>query len=370
MMGVLALGGAANAREPLPIDYWAVRPTMQAASLSPTGEFVAYLVTESRDGNPVMEIRRTADLSQTYRRISGGRMELQGLQWMGDNVLITLARRKIRNRIDGFNDGVYGTLLQTYNIETEEFGEFDPGTGLANILPGDPEHVIFAVRAPRSNLGQDDRFAQFRPARYYRINLETGDKDLVIRGNQRIATAQFDDNGNPRFAAGYDPSTHEYVFYGRKPGETEWRDIYRLDSSSQESFNLQGFDPDDAAIFYIVAENGEDLASLWAFDIERGEFLEKIYSRPDVDVVGIRSSTAAWTSRASDIAGFTYTGERLMVEWIDPSEEALDADLRAAIPNAWNIGIQRARDDSVLLINNTGPRDPGSYYLLINGQLT
>lgn len=366
---LMATTPVAVAQEPIPIDYFAVRAQMQSPVLSPDGKHIAYLLTQGKEGLPVLEIRKTDDLGNVYRRLGGGRMELLGVSWLDEETLIVNTWAKVRRRIEGFNQGVYEQLAQSYNIESEEFSEFSPGTGVVNLLPGDPDHVI--VRVPRVNapaLGEEDRFAAFRPANFYKTNLRTGRQELLYKGNFRQASAVFDQDGNPRFSSGYDAATKDFVYYGRKPGESSWREIYRLDSFSNEDFNLVHLPEDDPSKIWVSAQNGENFRSVWEFDIDSGEFTRKLFSRPDVDVIGVRFNSADWTEEANDPAGFTYFGHRVQVEWTDPSEQALDEQLRQVIPNAWNLGIQRSRDDRVMLVTNSGPRDPGSYYLFIDGQ--
>jgi dipeptidyl aminopeptidase/acylaminoacyl peptidase len=61
----------------------------------------------------------------------------------------------------------------------------------------------------------------------------------------------------------------------------------------------------------------------------------------------------------------------LSYEWFDSEEKAIYDQLGSIIPYADRITISsRSRDGKSLIINNRGPRDPGTFYLLKDGTLS
>jgi len=359
---------AAQSEDPIPLEFFAVRENMTNVQISPDGRHIALMRIPARTANPLIEIYQTDDLSAPPRRLNADPMEFQGLSWVTDDLIIVSARQQIRNRIDGFNRGVYAGKTVIYSLEEGEFEEL-VNFAIEGVLPSEPDEIIISVSRGPSSFSEDDPFAAFRPRAYYRFNVETGQRSLILNGNQRIAQATFDDQGNPRAAQGYDAGSREFVFYSRGIGDTQWSETYRIDGFDRSTFQPVAFDPEDEDLAYVLAHNGHDKLGFWEFDLAAGEFGELIYRREDSDISGIRFHSNFW-GEGQALAGVNYYADRIRTAWIDPNEEALYAGLRQAIPNAHQLNItSRSRDGDRMIVFNQGPRDPGSYYLFADGQL-
>jgi dipeptidyl aminopeptidase/acylaminoacyl peptidase len=67
----------------------------------------------------------------------------------------------------------------------------------------------------------------------------------------------------------------------------------------------------------------------------------------------------------------SYFKDKLRVEYFDDTEKATYKQFEDLIPYSHLISINsRSRDGNTLTVFNSGPRDPGSYYLLKNGKIT
>ena len=169
------------------------------------------------------------------------------------------------------------------------------------------------------------------------------------------------------------------MYYYRGKEDSSWKEIYRLPSYGyDEELQFVGISKQDENIVYAIAFNGEDRSALWAFDTNKGAFIEKVYQRPDVDILAVVDSHNVWEKSDSDddktgpdIVGVVYGTDRYHIDWFDAEEKALHEGLEAAIPNGYEINITSAsRDDSVMVVSNQGPHDPGSFYLFKDGQLS
>jgi dipeptidyl aminopeptidase/acylaminoacyl peptidase len=353
------------------IEVWSLRQSISQVEVSPDGKYLALMKIESKTGNPVVEIREVADIAKKPIRFDANPMEFTSLQWVDDDYIVLNARQKVRKRIDGVNQGVYEFRLVGYDVQRKKFVTdiFDENTNIESVLPNEDGVILISKSRVNASVTEDDPFAAFRPREYYKLSLRGGAKQFVMKGNDRIAQAGFDDDANPRFAQGYDAGSREFVFYTRGIDENEWREVARQDSYDQATFSFVGVKADDPNIGYLIANNGEDKAGLWEVDLRTGEIGALLHRPQQADVIAPRFHSNVW-GEGSRLVGAIYFGPRLMTEWFDPEEQALFSELRGAIPNAHNLTIaSRARDDSVMTILNTGPRDPGSYYLLTDGGL-
>jgi len=358
--------------DPPPIEAFAIREVMQGVEINPAGDKIAWMSNPSREGDPIIQIYDTTDLGGQPINVGADHMEIMGFSWVTDDRLIVAFRQKVRKRIEGFNRGVYENRLAMFDVNKKKFSDLGENFSIASLLPREPDTIIISQPNDRFGLNvEDDPFAAFRPRTYYRLNLKTGEKSLILKGNNRVATAVFDDDGNPRFSQGYDPSTREFIFYARNVGESDWREVKRLDSYSLESsnFDLAAFDPEDPDSAFVLANNGNDKVGLWRFNIRTGNFGELLYRRDDVDVAGVRMASNFWQIGSKPV-GVRYYGAKMETDWFDGQEKALYESLEAAIPNAHALSISsRSRDGNTMVVYNSGPKDPGSYYMLRNGQL-
>ena len=66
--------------EPYPLEAWAKRADMQNVSISPDGNRLALLKIATDEGNPILEIYDTNDLSARPFKMNADPMEMVGLE--------------------------------------------------------------------------------------------------------------------------------------------------------------------------------------------------------------------------------------------------------------------------------------------------
>ena len=375
-MAVLALGMCSllttGLAKTLPIENWAIREVIQNVEVSPNGKKIALLRNDSRDGNPIVEIYHTSDLTKEPQRFNAKKMEFTSVGWLNDETLFMSTRVQYYKRIKDFNQGTYLFGGALYNIDTRDFTDLeDDQIRIANLLPSEHGKILVSFPNSLTSFGDDDPFANFRPRKYYKLDIKTGSKSLVLKGNDKVATAIFDNEGKPRFAFGYDRGKEEFLYYYRKPGEGKWREIMRRSGFDHGGiFNFAGLNPDNPGIVYVISNHENDLAGLYEFNIDSKSF-GKMMFRPNTnsDVIGARNHSNFWGGNQS-IVGATYYADKVETHWLDEEEENLYAQLEASIPNAHRVRIRsRSRDGGTMSVYNSGPKDPGSYYLVKNGTI-
>jgi len=361
-------GGVATAQvDPYPLEYWALRDVINNVEVSPDGKHLALLKIPSRDGNPVIEVYETADLSKEPFRVNADPMEITTIDWVSDTNIAFLARQKVRDKIEGFNQGVYETRIAQLDIETEDIELFDEeNPAISGLLPNEPNKIIISFN-PGGDEGSKLTEA-FRPRAYYEFDLKRGTKKLLIRGKIDLAQIEFDGNGHPYTARGFDLAKGEFIWYYRPPGGKGWTEIKRMHEDSFESFFVEGYDEAKPGNLLVTANNGHDKQGLWSYNTETREFEELIYRRSDVDVSGVRFHSNEWT-QPDTIVGVAYIKDRIHYEYFDGMEGATYDQLRQIIPYShWLTISSRSRDGNTFTVYNTGPRDPGTYYLYKDGQ--
>ena len=366
-VGMTALPTAAlAANTPVPMEYWAAPDFMSSVSVSPNGQYVAFIKATSQKGEKIIEIFDSSDLSKKPHRVGGKKMRLQGFQWISDEEMIVSFDQQVSKRIKGFNQGAFKSKIALFSMDSKDFKELSDDNfvlELTNSLVHDPEHVL--VRYSFFDSTQSRRAPSF-----YKYNLKKGTKKLVLKGNDKIGNIRFDEWGNPRFGSKFDQGTQEFVsFYREKDGD-EWKEYYRLHEDSFETFNYGGQVEGDDDRIYVIATNGHDKAGLWKYNLKTKAFENLVYRRNDVDLVSTMRASNRWTN-PSKVTGVRYNKETANRKYFDAEEEARVKQFEAALPNAGVVSISSmSRDGKTMVVRNTSPKDPGTFYLYRDGKVS
>lgn len=355
------------AAEPYPLEYFALREVVSNVEVSPDGKNVAMLKILSRGGNPVLYVHDTKDLEADPFVVDSDIMEIRSYGWVSDTNIVVIFRQKVRDKIGGQNEGVYDSKIALLSIKSKSFDEFDVGyPNVENILPNDPNKIIISTIP-----GTEEKLRiseAFRPRAYYKLNLKSGAKQLLIQGKLDLGQIEFDIDGDPWLARGFDLGSQEYVWYYREKGGKGWDEIFRLHEDSFESFVLHGKDQDVPGNVLVSYQNGNDKIGLWSYNTRTKNFDELLYRREDVDVAGVRFHSNNWVF-PDRITAVAYSKDKRHFEYFDQTEGATYAQLEDLIPNAHYVRItSRSRDGSTFTVANSGPRDPGTYYLYKDGE--
>ncbi len=352
--------------EPYPLEYFALREVVSNVEVSPDGKHVAMLKILSREGDPVLHVHDTANLDKDPLVVNADPMEIRSYGWVSDTDIVMVLRQKVRDKIDGQNEGVYRFKIALLDTTKKKFEDFDVGNPqIENVLPRERNRIIISTIP-----GTEDKLRvaeAFRPRAYYKLNLKTGAKELLIQGKLDLGQIEFDVDGDPWLARGFDLGKQEYVWYHREKGGKGWDEIFRLHEDKFEDFTVYGKDEAVPGNVLVGYQNGDDIAGLWSFNTRTKNFDELIYRRSDVDISGVRMHSNNWTY-PDRIAAVSYSKDKPRFEYFDEVEGATYAQLEKLIPYAYYIRItSRSRDGNTMTIMNLGPRDPGTYYLYKDG---
>lgn len=361
----------------IPVEAWALRDVINAVEISPDGKHVLVHKLESKEGKYLIEIYKTGEMSKPLRRLAADPMEIISATWVNDNYIFGQAWQQNRSRVNGQEEGTYDYKGYAYNLAENKFTALDDDFSLENKLPNDPDEILISTKNSVTDTTGVDPFQAFRPYSYYRYNLKRGTKSLVLKGNEKFPTAVFDDEGNPRFTSSVLPGSKELVYYYRAPGDSSWKEFgqrYDLDDHKNlyrvlgGFMGLKGFDPDNPNIGYVIDNRGEDMASLWEFDFSTGQFGQKLAGTDKADIMWVQTSSIPGEDR---LVAARYPWAKRERVWFDEQEKALFQALEAQIPNAHSVSItSRSTDGKSMIVSNSGPRDPGSFWLVRDGKMT
>lgn len=359
----------AAANEPYPIEYWALRDVVSNVQVSPNGERTAMLKILSKDGDPILHVYDSDNLDDPDPLlINADPMEIRSFDWVNDEEMVLSLRQRIRKKIDGQDDGVFASRITRLNVDKLKFDDFgvvrpaieslvrnDPNTIIVSTIPGLDEGVGFGET--------------FRPRAYYKLNLKKGTEQLLIRGKLDKGVFDFDADGDPYLAFGFDLHSKSFAWYYRPKGGKGWDEIYRRHEDSFEEFEVLGKDDAVPGNLLVRAHSGNNFIGLWSFNTKTKTFDELIYRRKDVDVYGVRMHSNRW-AQPDSVAAVSYFKDMFHYEYFDEIEGATYSQLKGLIPHAHYISIpSRSKSGDTLIVYNEGPRDPGTFYMYRKGSM-
>jgi dipeptidyl aminopeptidase/acylaminoacyl peptidase len=369
VLAVLAVFGmpaqAAEKIEPYALEEWAKRDDISNVSLSPDGEKLALLKIATKDGNPNLEVYDANDLGARPFIMNAKPMEMTRFYWATDDKIIFSARLKVRDKIEGFNRGVYKT---TSGILTLDKDRKKSKWKKISEAGGERGGLLGPIRTKSNKFLVYEYDKGSRYPKYFEYDVKTGIRKLITRESPKISNIEFDGYGNPQFGSGYDAQSNEFLTYYRKTGSKDWKLINRQHRENFESWTPVGVDPLSSTDLLVIAHNGNNTTGLWSFNPDTLKYNELIYRRAGGDV-SARSHTNRYTN-PDEITAVSYrVGRETKYEWFDGEEKAIYDQLKGLVPYADRMRISsRSRDGNSMVIFNVGPRDPGTYYLVKNNR--
>ncbi|MDJ0979843.1 MAG: prolyl oligopeptidase family serine peptidase [Erythrobacter sp.] len=384
MVGVSVLGlslaapsetqAQAKGATSVPVDVWALRDVVNRVEISPDGKHLLVHVSPSREGEYLLQIYKTDNLAEPLRTLNADPMEIISASWVSNTQIYGAAWQVVRKSVKRQEQDIRGYASFFYDLEENKFNRVDGNFGLVNRLPNDPERILVSTGTAVDGGTGSDPLARFRPRSYYKFNLETGARELVLRGTSKYGQVVFDNEANPRFALGVDGN--DTVAFFRKPGDGSWSEFGRYSNDDLKNVprtwtnisGLKGFDPNNPNIGYFVDWQGEDdKAALYELDFEAGALGKKLFQAESADVLDIQLHSIPGDDK---LVAARYPGAKMERHWFDEEEKALYEALEAQIPYAHQLSItSRSYDGRSMIVYNSGPKDPGSFWLVKEGKL-
>lgn len=352
----------AQSVEPYPVEYWAVPEQMSDVSLSPDGGKIAYMKRGSREGNPVIEIRDVNNMRAKPYVVGGKSMEIVGFDWVGSDDMIIQFRDQVSKFIDGFNQGAYKGKTAHFDLRKKNFNDLTEESRRSvkfvqfiNALPEEADKVL--VRILEFDRGRSGGSIS---RDYYKLDLTNEKREFVMSGD-KFGNIRFDHTGTPRFATNREGK--KITFHYKLPGGDKWQEYYSLPTNSFETFFYAGMVEGSDDQIYVVANNGHDRTGLWRFNLRTKQFGELVHRDSKVDILNTFRHSNRWT-HPGEVTGVSYYKDRLYRKYFDSAEENIMNRFEASIANAGIVSVSsRSRDGKTMVVQNSGPKDPGTFYL-------
>ena len=322
-------------------------PQYASAQISPDGRFISF----RRPHKGVMNIwvKRTEEPFEAARPVTADTARpVSAYFWSEDGRYILYVQDKGGNE----NHHVYAV---------DPAAAADPATGVPparNLTPGDNvKAYIYAVPESTPNeilVGLNDRDPALHDV--YRLNINTGERKLLIRNDQNVAAYIPDLTGKVRLAFRTAPDGSNEVL---RVDDNKLGDVI-LRCSFEETCTPFRFQPDGKQAYII--ENvgaGVDLSRLSLLDPATGK-VTPLQSDPENEV---DLSDLVFSDRTEDLAATVYVGDRKRIYPTTDEFRRIIEGIKRAVPDGEINITSGTNDDSKLTVAISRDVDPGSVYL-------
>jgi len=321
-------------------------PEIAGAQLSPDGKFLSF----RKQYNGIMNIwvKEIDEPFEDARPVTADTTRpITGYFWNRDSRFILYVQDKGGD--------------ENYNIyAVDPTDEAEPETGVppARNLT-DLENVRAAIYAvPRNTPGQiviglNDR----NPALHdvYRLDIATGELELLFHNDHNIVHWTVDDDGELRFAMRQKPDGGMEIL---QPVDEDFEQIYEV--SFEENAFIIRFHKDNQRV-YLMTNKGDDvdLTQLVLFDPVTGE-KELVEKDPEGEV---DFSGALFSDITDELLATYYNADRMRIYFHNDEFKSNFETVRNAIPEGDIYFGSRTENENVWLISVTSDIDPGTTYL-------
>ena len=228
-------------------------PTYASVQISPSGDMISWLAP--LDGVMNIYVAPSDDVAAARAVTNDAGRGIRGYGWApGEDRLIYIQDR----------GGDENFLLYGVDPASGEESEYTPFENTrVQILASDDD------RPGEMIIGLNNRDPRWHDA--YRLDLETGDLELIYENTDEIGGFSFDNDLNLRFG---ERTTREggvvYYRFNGADAETRWEAFLSVPPEDLYTTGLAGFS-DDNQTLYLRYSLGRDTAALAARDLETGE---------------------------------------------------------------------------------------------------
>lgn len=307
-------------------------PEKGAFSLSPDGTYMAWVQPwETRLNIHVLNIGE----DKVTRITRATERDITSYLWASNNRIAY-----VQDKAGDENFKLYAVNIDGSN--EKELTPFDKvQVRLIDRLEKDDEHMLISMNK------RDPRVFDV-----YRINISTGQMDMVVQNPGNVVGWLTDHEGKLRVARATDGVNTGLIYR-----ESE-KDAFRILSRTNFKESLEPiFFTFDNKNLYVISNIGRDKAAVYEYDVKTKEFVRLIYEHPEVDVSGLLSS-----KKQKKITGVVYITDKRHYHFFDQEREQLQKHLEERLPGYEVVVTSMSDDERKVLTRSYSDRSFGAYY--------
>jgi dipeptidyl aminopeptidase/acylaminoacyl peptidase len=316
----------------IPLRDFFRNPTKVGYSLSPNGEYLAFLQPWENRLNIFFE---KIGSGQATRVTSAKARDITGYAWKGNNRLVYIQ--------DTGGDENY----RLYAVGTD-------GSNPKDLTPFEKVRAQIIDRLEQNEneilVGLNKRDPRIFDV--YRINVNSGEMQMIAENPGNYTGWATDWDGKLRIAVTTDGVNNTLMF--RNTEADKFAPV--ITTSFKETIAPLLFTPDNKQL-YVATNIGRDKTAIVKYDVENKKELEKVFEHPEVDVNTLLSSR-----KRRAITGVSYNTDKTHYYFIDKQRADLQKDLERRLPG-YEVRLAGCnQEEDKCLVRTFTDRSLGAYY--------
>ena len=316
----------------IPVKDFFRNPKKSGFDISPDGAYISYTAPyEDRMNIHVQQVGG----SEAKRITSVTDRDIAGYFWADENHIVYL-------RDNGGDENYYLTVVDKEGLNEKVLTQFD---GVRTQIIDDLEDIDNEVI-----IGMNQRNPEVFDA--YRLNLKTGDTEMIAENPGNIMGWLTDHDGKLRVAITSDGV--DTTLLHRKSEDQAFEPL--LKTSFKETASPLFFTFDNKNL-YASSNIGRDTSALIVLDTSTGKEIDKIFEHPDVDV-----SNLAYSNKRKVLTGVSYTTWKTERHFLDDIAEARYHKLKNHLGDDEIAITGHDKDENKFIVRTYSDRTLGNYY--------
>jgi dipeptidyl aminopeptidase/acylaminoacyl peptidase len=316
----------------IPMKDFFRNPETVSFQLSPDGQYLAFLKSWQTRLN--VHVQKIGE-SEERRITSATERDIAAYFW-ASNSRIAYAQDKA---------GDENFRLYAVNIDGSDEKDLTPfekvRVQLIDDLKDDDDHVLAAMNQ------RDPRFFDA-----YRINVLTGEMEMIAQNPGNIMGWQTDHDGKLRVATTSDGVNTNLLYRDSEKDDFQ----VLLTTSFKETLSPLFFTYDNKNL-YVASNIGRDKAAIYEYDVKEKKQTTLLYENPDVDVENLLRS-----DKRKVVTGVVYYIDKRQYHFLDEERAKLQQDLESRLPGFEVAVAGMSRDETKALVYAGSDRTLGAYY--------
>jgi dipeptidyl aminopeptidase/acylaminoacyl peptidase len=316
----------------IPMKDFFRNPEKAAFRLSPDGQHLAFLEPwQTRLNVYVQKIGE----DEAARVTSATERDIAGYFW-ASNSRIAFVQDK------GGDENFRLYAVNSDGSEEKDLTPFEKvRVQLIDDLKDDDDHIL---------IGMNKRDARFFDA--YRINVLTGEMEMIAENPGNIVGWQTDHDGKLRVAVTSDGVNRSLLYR-----DAEKDDFEVLQTTSfKETLDPLFFTYDDKNL-YVASNIGRDKTAIYEYDVKEKKPTTLLYENPDVDVENLLRS-----DKRKIVTGVAFFTDKRHYHFFDDERARLQQDIESRLPGYEATLASMSRDETKALVYAGSDRTLGAYY--------
>jgi dipeptidyl aminopeptidase/acylaminoacyl peptidase len=319
----------------VPLEDFFKNPEKSSFQLSPNGQKIAYM-KPWEDGNRMMNVYiKTIGTNEEKRITNASNRNLYGYFWINEDRIAYIQDKGGDENIHIYAVNIDGTndldLTPFENIQAR----------ITDDLEEDPDYMIVSIN------NRDPRVHDV-----YRLNVNTGELDLIAENPGNIMSWMTDNEGRLRVAITSDGVNSSMLY--RETESEEFKSI--LTTNFKETVYPLCFTFDNREL-YVASNRERDKTAIFKFDLNTAKEGELIFEHDEVDVSGLIRS-----KKRKKITAVSYTTAKRQLHFFDDWRENIQITLESKLKGV-EVGVtQFSKDETKAIVVTYSDKSRGTYF--------